>query len=74
MTLDELRPGQECRVSRVNVDGVTGQRLLDMGFIPGSQIRIIRNAPLVDPAELTVRGCHISIRHLEAQGVEVDLL
>jgi len=74
MTLDELRPGQECRVVKVNVGGVTGQRLLDMGLVPETRIRVVRNAPLVDPVDLLLKEYHLSMRHSEAQGVEVILL
>lgn len=71
MTLDEMKPGQECHIVKVNVGGATGQRLLDMGFVPGTRIRIVRNAPLVDPVDLLVKGYHISVRHSEAKFVEV---
>jgi len=74
MTLDEIKPGQEWRVGKVSIDGVTAQRLLDMGFIPQTRIKVIRNAPLVDPVELLLRGYHVSVRHSEARGVEVALL
>ena len=74
MTLDELKPGQECVVVKVNIGGVTGQRLLDMGFIPKTKIKVIRNAPLVDPVDLLIKGYHVSMRHSEARGVEVTLL
>ena len=74
MTLNELKPGQECRVVKVNVEGVTGQRLLDMGLVPGTQIRVVRNAPLVGPVDFQLRGYHVSMRHSEARGVEVILL
>ena len=74
MTLDEIKPGQEVRVVKVSIDGVTAQRLLDMGFVPKTNIKIIRNAPLVDPVELLLRGYHVSVRHSEAKGVEVTLL
>ena len=74
MTLDKLRPGQECLVVKVNIGGVTGQRLLDMGFIPKTKIKVIRNAPLVDPVDLLIKGYHLSMRHSEARGVEVTLL
>ena len=74
MTLDELRPGQECRVVKVNVGGVTGQRLLDMGLVPETRIKVVRNAPLVDPVDFQLRGYHVSMRHSEARGVEVILL
>ena len=74
MTLDDIKPGQECRIVDVNLDGATGQRLMDMGFIPGTKVKIVRNAPLVDPVDLLLRGYHVSIRHNEAKGVEVEQL
>ena len=74
MTLDKLKPGQECVVVKVNIGGVIGQRLLDMGFIPKTKIKVIRNAPLVDPVDLLIKGYHVSVRHSEASGVEVTLL
>ena len=71
MTLDDLKPGQEARILDVKVEGATGQRLLDMGFISGTRVKVVRNAPLVDPIELLVRGYHVAVRHSEAKGVEV---
>lgn len=74
MTLDETKPGQECRILKVNIGGVTGQRLMDMGFIPGVKVKVVRNAPLVDPVDFSVRGYHVSLRHSEARGIEVEPL
>jgi ferrous iron transport protein A len=74
MTIDDLKAGQEARIVDITVSGATGQRLLDMGFVEGTVLRIVRNAPLVDPIDLLVRGYHVSIRHAEARGVEVELL
>lgn len=74
VTLDRLEPGRECVVVKVNIGGVVGQRLLDMGFIPRTKIKVIRNAPLVDPVDLLIRGYHVSLRHSEAKGIEVTLL
>jgi ferrous iron transport protein A len=74
MTLDEIRPGQGCRIVRQNLGGATGQRLMDMGFMPGTDVKVIRNAPLVDPVDLLIRGYHVSIRHAEAKGVKVEQL
>jgi len=72
MTLDDIKPGCECRVVDVTVDGATGQRLMDMGFIPGTKVKVVFNAPLVDPVDLQLRGYHVGIRHSEATGVEVE--
>ena len=49
MTLDELRVGQEARIVDITLSGAIGQRLLDMGFVEGTWVKIVRNAPLVDP-------------------------
>jgi ferrous iron transport protein A len=45
---------------------------MDMGFMPGTKVKVVRNAPLVDPIDLLLRGFHVSIRHHEAGGVEVE--
>lgn len=74
MTLDEIKRDQACEVVDITSEGILGQRLLDMGFIPGTRIKVIRNAPLVDPIEFLVKGYHISLRHSEAEQIEVTLI
>jgi len=74
MTLDEVKIGQECSIVDVQAEGALGQRLLDMGFVPGTRIKVIRNAPLVDPVEIFMKGYFLSLRHVEAKAVEVVLL
>nr|HDM99608.1 iron transporter FeoA [Deltaproteobacteria bacterium] len=74
MTLDEIKPDQECEVIDIITEDIIGQRLLDMGFIPGVRVRVVRNAPLVDPVEFLVKGYHISLRHSEAKKIEVKPL
>ena len=74
MTLDEIKPDQECEIVDITSGGIMEQRLLDMGFIPGTRIKVIRNAPLVDPVEFFLKGYNISLRHSEAKQVEVTLL
>lgn len=74
MTLNELKPGSSCRIKKIRVRGIVGQRLRDMGFHPGIDIDVVRNAPLVDPVELKLEDSFVSIRHLEAQNIEVEPL
>lgn len=66
MTLAELRPGQ-----RGTVEGYTTPqppiRLLEMGLLPGTDVEVVRLAPLGDPMDLKVRGYHLSIRGEEAR-------
>ncbi len=74
MSLDEIRPGERCRIKRIMASGLLGQRLLDMGFIPGVEIEVIRNAPFIDPVEVRLGEYQVSIRHDEARYVEVEPL
>ncbi|MBI9080088.1 MAG: ferrous iron transport protein A [Pseudodesulfovibrio sp.] len=72
MTLNELRPGACCILTDMTAEGALGQRLMDLGFCPGAEIEIVRNAPLVDPVELQLDGYHVSIRHNEAEYIRVE--
>ena len=74
MTLSDLQPGSRCRIKKIRVRGIVGQRLRDMGFHPGIDVDVVRNAPLVDPVELKLEGNFVSIRHQEARGIEVEPL
>jgi ferrous iron transport protein A len=71
MTLDELARGQEAIVKNVTADGSLGQRLMDLGFYPGAEVSVVRNAPLEDPVELRLEGSGVSLRHAEARHIEV---
>jgi ferrous iron transport protein A len=74
MTLDEVKIGQKCSIIDMHAEGILGQRLLDMGFVSGTRIKVIRNAPLAGPVEISIRGYFLSLRHAEARTVEVVLL
>lgn len=69
--LDSLKPGDTCLVKDIKGAGATAQRFMDLGLIPGVAIQVVRNAPLVDPVELLVKGNHVSVRHSEARRIEV---
>ena len=66
-----LPPGSLGRVSGLTATGNLGQRLMDLGFFPGVEFKIIRNAPLLDPLEIEMLGYCVSLRHEEAGFVEV---
>jgi Fe2+ transport system protein FeoA len=46
--------------------------LLDLGMTPGTEILVVRRAPLRDPIEVYVRGSHFSIRREEANRILVE--
>ncbi|MDR2422017.1 MAG: ferrous iron transport protein A [Deltaproteobacteria bacterium] len=71
MNLNEIKPGETCRMVGLSADGALERRLMDLGFCPGAALKIIRNAPLVDPLEIQLEGVFLAIRHAEAEFVEV---
>jgi Fe2+ transport system protein FeoA len=72
--LGELSAGEHGIVDEVDESGKTLRRLLDIGVVPGSEVEVIRTAPLGDPIELRVRGALITLRQHEANRIWVRKL
>ena len=73
MTLDKLPLGQEAVITAVGGEGALRCRLLDMGPIPKTRVRVEKIAPLGDPLELRVRGYSLSLRKEDASKIEVEV-
>lgn len=71
MNLDELHKGEQGEVIKVNAKGPFKKRLLEMGFITGATVKVVKYAPLKDPVEYELKGYHVSLRHEEAQQIEI---
>lgn len=71
MTLNELPTGQRAIIERVDGERSFRRRLLELGLLPGSEIQLLRVAPLGDPIEIWTRGANLSIRAHEARGIRV---
>lgn len=72
MTLDELNVGQTATVVRVGGEGSLRLRLLDMGLIPRTVVRVQKRAPMGDPIELRLRGYELTLRKEDAGKIEVE--
>ena len=73
--LSELKPGEV----GVIVDIVGGsprlrRRILDMGLVKGTKIRVVRVAPLKDPIEFQTSGYDLSLRRDEAKNIIVEVV
>ena len=73
MTLDKLPLGQDAVITAVGGEGALRCRLLDMGLIPKTTVRVEKVAPLGDPIELRVRGYALSLRKEDARTIEVEV-
>ncbi len=72
-TLAELKPGQSCILKKLNLSGASLQRVITMGFLPGTEVKILRNAPLLDPFDIQVNKTMVAVRKAEANKIEVEI-
>ena len=71
MKLSELKTGERAVVVKVSGHGSFRKRIIEMGFVKGSKVKVILNAPLRDPIEYEIIGYRISLRREEASKIEV---
>jgi ferrous iron transport protein A len=69
--LADLRAGGRGRIHGVDGAAALQQRLLEMGLTPGTEVEVVRFAPLGDPMEIRVRGYYLSLRRADARGVRL---
>ncbi len=71
--LSELRPGEKGVIRKMKTRGPIRRRLMDMGFVRGATVEFEKTAPLGDPMEILLKGCHVSIREEEARHVFIEV-
>ena len=69
-----LAVGREAIVRRFRLPRPLARRLLELGLLPGTRIRVVRHAPLGDPIELCLRNYALSIGREEASNIDVEPL
>jgi ferrous iron transport protein A len=74
VTLDCLACGQAATLVRVGGETQWRRRLLELGFIPGTAIVRVGQAPMGDPLTYRIRGALVALRIDDAKGVEVCAL
>jgi ferrous iron transport protein B len=72
MNLKELKIGQSAVIKAVGGEGALRQHFLDMGVIPGTEVTVIKYAPLGDPVELQIHGYELTLRLSDAEKIEIE--
>lgn len=70
--LNELKAGQSAVVTAVGGQGALRRHFLDMGLIPGAEVKMIKLAPMGDPMELQIHGYELTLRLEDAKNIEID--
>ncbi len=71
MTLAELKTGMSATITKVGGEGELRRHFLDMGIIPGTEVTLVKVAPMGDPMELRIRGYELTLRFADAEKIDV---
>lgn len=73
VSLAQVDVGTSGTIKAVQGEGRIRRRLFDMGLTPGAELFVRKRAPLGDPIELTLRGYELTVRHAEAEFVQIQI-
>ena len=71
--LSELKTSEQGVITKVFGHGSFRNRITEMGFVRGKAVKVIKNAPLLDPIEYEIMGYRIALRKSEAELIEVTV-
>ena len=71
LTLEKLKDGEKGVVERLTLAGPTKRRLIEMGITPGTEVRVLKRAPLGDPIEIYLRRYTLTLRAEDARNIYV---
>lgn len=74
MNLLDLKNGETCRLLSLDTSLVHHDRYLELGFTQGTEICVLRKAPLGDPIQVRVRDTDLAIRKADALCIQVESL
>ncbi|MEH7502659.1 FeoA family protein [Neobacillus drentensis] len=66
--------GDLIKITSLNLDGVMRRRLLDLGFVAGALVEVMRKSPLGDPIAFRVSQTTIALRREESSKIEGELV
>ncbi len=71
MNLSDLNAGEKAVIIKVKGHGSFRKRIIEMGFVKGQLVEVIKKTPFRGPTEYNVMGYHVTLRPLEANLIEV---
>ena len=72
MRLDTLEIGKDAIIASVDSDDAAlRQHILDMGLTPGTEVTMMKYAPMGDPLEIRLRGYELTLRKDDATRIEL---
>ena len=71
MSIYDLKPGDKAFIHSISGDDKFAKRLLALGFIEGTEVKLVATAPLGDPIIINLRGFNLAIRKNDAKNIYI---
>ena len=72
ITACQLKPGQVAIITGYKSDLKSKSRLVEMGILPGIEIRLLKKGPFNGPIEIKVRCYEVALRYKDAMQINVS--
>ncbi|MBD6986369.1 ferrous iron transport protein A [Vibrio parahaemolyticus] len=73
MKLSEIKPRETVTIRLLyGLSSDIRKKLMVMGLLPNTEVKVIRRAPMGDPLQVEVRGVSVALRETIAQKIEVE--
>jgi ferrous iron transport protein A len=73
MTLNDVKPGTTVRIEGLENSNIKS-RLMSMGLIKGTSVKVLRSAPMGDPMAISVRSYNLAVRVADAKKITVSAI
>ena len=70
--LHQLLPGESAQIISFHKDLTLQSRLVEMGILPGVEIRLLKKEPFNGPIEIKVRCYEVALRYKDAMQINVS--
>ena len=70
MTLNDVKPGTTVKIEGLENSNIKS-RLMSMGLIKGTSVKVLRSAPMGDPMAISVRSYNLAVRIADAKKITV---
>lgn len=69
ISLCDIKKGERFLIKNIALSGTIRQRLLDLGFVPGTSVECVFTNPFGDPKAFLVRGAVIALRNSDSSEI-----
>lgn len=74
LELSKLKPDEKAIIKEIKLQGKLKYRLLELGIVENTELKLIKYAPLGDPIQISIRGYNLAMRKETAKKIKIEKL